>query len=337
VDFDQLLSSFRRLGGIAENVRLGTGPRGRGIFVADPGKPARLHVPERLLIPVRDLERRDGVLAVKAGSRAGDDARAFFCDYQRHFGWSDGGYSEIRLAQAQWSALPAEVVAFLRATGTLDDPERRFAAPGEDACFYQFVRARDYRYGDDSYLAPVLDLVNHAGDAPGYAIGDGIAAAGTFAGEMLVRYNIHDAWANALTYGFGERSFFAYAVGSTIALEDGRQLIVRRDAGQAQMHAGIRMPVCEITGNVLRLSHLTLGNLAAPDLPRAIFRHLLAPSLNAAQADRAFDGIAHFNRQKFVEAIRLLDRHDGPIVAMLRDAALHQLETLSAAVGARPL
>ena len=40
--FEELLAEFRALGGVAENVRLGRGRSGRGIFVVDPGNPRRV-------------------------------------------------------------------------------------------------------------------------------------------------------------------------------------------------------------------------------------------------------------------------------------------------------
>jgi hypothetical protein len=53
------------------------------------------------------------------------------------------------------------------------------------------------------------------------------------------------------------------------------------------------------------------------------------------QSDNIFDSILQFNRVKFVSLIRVLDRHQGPLIATLKDAALNQLEALASCVGAR--
>ena len=75
MDWGELLATFRELGGIADNVRLGEGPFGRGVFVCDPSKPATLHASENLLVPIDDLEIRDGQLRHKTAD-GGRRARA---------------------------------------------------------------------------------------------------------------------------------------------------------------------------------------------------------------------------------------------------------------------
>ena len=49
--FPGIRDSFLALGGIAENVRYGHGPNGRGLFAVDPERPVRLRVPRSLLFP----------------------------------------------------------------------------------------------------------------------------------------------------------------------------------------------------------------------------------------------------------------------------------------------
>src|SRR5690242_15359319 len=109
MDWDELLAEFRSLGGVFENVRVATGASGRGVFVVDPSKPALIHVPLNLLVPIGDVELRDGGLTVKAESGVGGRERAFFERYQRHFGWGAGLSEEIARLQREWFELPAEI------------------------------------------------------------------------------------------------------------------------------------------------------------------------------------------------------------------------------------
>ena len=46
----ELLSQYRALGGVADNVQLRQGPHGWGLFVVDPGQPVRVFTPAHLLI-----------------------------------------------------------------------------------------------------------------------------------------------------------------------------------------------------------------------------------------------------------------------------------------------
>ena len=54
-NWDFLLSEFRRLGGIADNVIQKKGELGRGIFSIDPCKKARIFTPVKLLVKKEDI------------------------------------------------------------------------------------------------------------------------------------------------------------------------------------------------------------------------------------------------------------------------------------------
>lgn len=194
MDWDELVGAFRELGGVAENVRLGWGPLGRGIFVCDPARPVKVHAPENLLFPVNDVEIRDGQLALKATAKVGERERLFFETYERHFGWGAGGFEECWNLQRQWSELPTDVTRYLTAMGALDDPQKRFLPPSADVCLERFVQERWFTYGGEAKLAPVVDLLNYSSYTNGFDIVNGISVAGRFTDEVVVRYNLGDAW-----------------------------------------------------------------------------------------------------------------------------------------------
>ena len=145
MQWDELIGAFRELGGVAENVRLDWGPRGRGIFVCDPAQPAKLHAPENLLFPVADIEIRNGQLVLKAASKVGERERLFFEAYERHFGWGGGGFEESWNLQKQWSELPADVTGFLTAMGGLRRSAQTLSA-AIDGALPRTIRARALVY-----------------------------------------------------------------------------------------------------------------------------------------------------------------------------------------------
>jgi hypothetical protein len=336
VDFDELLTEFRALGGVADNVRLGTGARGRGIFLVDPLKPATLHAPEALFVPVADLELRDGQLVVRAGALLGARARAFFELLQRHFGWGSGAGGEIAQSQLGWSRLPQPVVDAILRMGVSEDLDIRFAAPTAAICVDHFVRGRQFRAATGKVLVPFVDLVNYSGDAKPYVTEGGIGVAGTFEDEMLVRYNTSDTWNHAIGHGFSERAPFAYSVALDMEI-DGKHVSVGRATGKFDLKHGVVFPRVRAEGNAVDLSFALLGQTAAPDLPRAVFRRVMEPYLEPGRVDLLFDNIAYFNQMKFLQMLRTLRQHEGPIVRMLEDAAIGQLETLSCRIGSREL
>jgi hypothetical protein len=338
MDWEQLVAEFRGLGGVAENVRLGTGRFGRGIFVVDPAKPAKLHASENLLVPIDQLEIRAGHMVLTPESTLGRREREFFETYQRHFGWSAGLYEGLWQAQEAWSRLPAPVVEAIKALGALDDPDRRFLAPTAELCFKEYFATRQFTYGGRLHLVPLVELVNHYGRANRYDIdiGSGIGVSGAFADEMLVRYNLGDSWARAVVSGFTEIALLANSLVITVAI-GARHVSIGRQLNSMELRDGVMFPRAEWDGDVMRLPFLTLGYTEEHDLPRAVFRALMGPSLTTAQADEAFDSIAHFNRTKFLELLRTLRKFDGPLIDLLEEAAINQLQVLSCCVGARTL
>ncbi|HZY98552.1 MAG TPA: hypothetical protein VFE36_03180 [Candidatus Baltobacteraceae bacterium] len=337
MDWEELLAEFRSLGGVFENLRLGTGDLGRGVFVVDPAKPALLHVSRNLLFPIDDVAVCGGHLRLKPESAAGTRERAFFETYQRSFGWSAGLFDEIERQQTEWNALPIEVKRSIITMGAIGEPEKRFREPTVDVCLNQYVETRDLYFEGKAYIAPVLEIVNHSPRGRDYGSDDGLSIAGTFENEVLARYNVRDAWAVALHYGFAHRSPYAYSLAIAVDIYARKRLVIDRQAGGVRQIDGVRFPIREDDGNVVKLTNMMLGNANGMDLPRAVFRKLMKDDLTPAQADEVFDGIAFYNRGRFLDTLTALEKYEGSIVSMLRSAAVHQLHALSACVGAREL
>jgi hypothetical protein len=336
VTWDELLDFYRSLGGVAENVRLGEGAFGRGIFVIDPTRPARLFTPEAMNVPVDSVVIRDGAMTTTS-SDLGTRERAFFEAYERYFGWSAGGYDESFALQKQWHELPAEVVEAIGAisAGKTHQEQRRFLAPSVDVCRDVYLKARLFDLRKRSYVVPMIDLVNHSSDAASYGFTDGFSVSGTFASEMLVSYNTADSWGQMLSYGFASKSPYAYSLAISVNQRNGRKVSIARDITVTVTNNRMRFPTQETNGNETCLSFLLLGYKAAMDLPRTTFRKLTAGYLDVAEADRVFDGIQHYNRTHFIDLLRTLRRCDMPLARRLEEVVLDQLEALSAYVGSR--
>lgn len=83
--WDEMLAEFRALGGIAENIRLGEGALGRGLFPVDQAKPIRIHIPENLLLSVADVRFDGGVFHIAPESGVGVREKAFLESYENIF------------------------------------------------------------------------------------------------------------------------------------------------------------------------------------------------------------------------------------------------------------
>jgi hypothetical protein len=334
--WDELLDEYRALGGIAENVRLDTGPFGRGIFPIEPGKPIMLRTPPSLYVAVREIRLQDGRMTADP-DRVEARARAFFEAYEEYFGWGAGGREAMWQLQEAWHALPEDVVTSIRTLGALEKPERRFAAPSDEFCMHDFLDERTFGRGESASIVPMVDLVNHSSHVPTYTFEGGMGVHGTFDDEVLVCYNRCDAWSLAVHYGFTATSPTAYSTSIIVGLPRGEKLTIARNLDPVATTNTLRYPKVETTRDGVMLSHLTLGFATAKDLPRAIFRKMMDSRLSSSEADYVFDGIQHHNRTQFINLLRTLRKHEGPLIRTLQEAAINQLETLSAYVGARSL
>ena len=75
--WEELLDEFRALGGTADNVRLGYGEYGRGLFPVDPAKPVAVRIPDNLLVPAEDMIFTGGALRVGPKAKTGERERAW--------------------------------------------------------------------------------------------------------------------------------------------------------------------------------------------------------------------------------------------------------------------
>jgi hypothetical protein len=325
LDWDALLTEFRGLGGTAENVTLRQGSRGRGVFAVDPAKPARLFVPPNLLVRCEDTEVRDGLLAVKPSSSLGARERAFFGRYQENFSWGAGVFDELWQTQLAWNQLPQNIRDALLATWPMK--AEAFSEPSEDLCHKRYINTRMIKYRENPVFMPVVELVNHGRNAPGFDRTEGIAVGGVFADEVLATYGGDDCWGTAVNYGFCEARNYAYAVQGDLKFE-GHHIKISRAPNQAERYNGVMLPIVRLEDGTVHFSFLTLGNEKLPHLPRAVFLHV-TKNTPIKRPDKLFDLIQHYNRLLLLKFLRGSEGSAMPLVAMLRSAAFRQLETLS--------
>lgn len=332
--WDDLLAEFRALGGVADNLSLRDGPRGRGLFPADPSRPVRLRVPGNLLIPVAATELRDGQLVVAPGDvprsapaeRAiGTRERAFFATYQRHFGWGSAARDALWRDQAEWAQLPAAVKERMLAAGV---PETRFLPPSEPLCLHLFLKNRIIHHRGIRVAMPIMELVNHAGGESGYHAADDLSLTEkTYSGEVLVSYGNGDAWGCATEFGFADNTALGLSLSCTVSADNAR-IFIGRDLSRIN-DGGFPIPPVARDDNGISIPFLVLGNRDNPDAPANDFRALMERQ-GIANGNRIFNFIHRYNAGLYIDLLRHLDGAAGRIAATLRTAALHQLEAISA-------
>ena len=331
-DWDGLVEEFRALGGVLDNVRLGRGTIGRGLFPIDPGKPVRILVPENLLFRVDELEFIDRRLRVKANGSSPSREVKFFEDYQEALSWGAGGRTDCEAFLGAMAELPEPVREALT-----NDWGLRHMFRGVDAKAVQnrFLKSRMIHRNGRGVLMPLLELVNHGTNGSPFRFTGGISLTGTFTDEVLARYNYVDSFGVFLTWGFPNPEPITYSLNMNVRLR-GRHVSVARELAKNKVHGRVRIPEIRAEGDKIHFSHIMIGNKSFPKLSRGIFQHVMNER-GIDGVDEIFDNIRMLNGQKFLNLLSVLDDYESRTITGLRQMCRYQLTALMSCVGTREL
>lgn len=328
--WDDLISAFRALGGVADNVVQRDGPLGRGIFPIDGSRPVRVHVPKSLLVPEKEIEVREGGLRVRQAAHVPPAARAFFDAYHAFASWSGGGREEVVGFLDGIRSLPEPVASALRKELHLDF---LFERPSEATLRERFIKNRSITSGEATVAMPMVELINHSCDGVSYDTADGVTVSGRFDGEVLVRYNLADTYLRFVHYGFVAPERFAFSLPMGIRHQRG-EFTIRQDYDINRMHGDVPVPLTSSQGKALTLSHVLLGDRRNPYAPRAVFQQVLqrAAGIELAEAQELFDQILLANRTQFLKVLASCEEPEGAMVRQIRRMCRLQLEALSSSL-----
>jgi hypothetical protein len=329
--WNELLDEFRALGGTADNIRLGHGEFGRGIFPMDPTKPVAIHIPDNLLVSPNDMVFTNGMLRVGSSSIAGERERAWLNRYQEEFGWSGGGADEVRRTFEMAGALPAELRHALFAKYQCG---LWFEEPTDMSIQNGFFNARALTHRDEAVVIPIIELVNH-GSGSNYNTSNGVALRGTFPGEVFVQYSHMDSYDFFRSWGFATQRPSAFSVALTGNIESARLEIEALFRG---INSSERdwIPKIEKKADCIELQFLMIGNQRYPRLPKGIFYRLMRDA-GYSEFEESFDLIHHVNRLHFIDLLAILDGIELPMARTLRAMAQYQLRAMSYCFGVREI
>lgn len=326
--WNDMLDEFRALGGVANNIRLGEGPFGRGLFPIDPAQPVEIFIPSYMLIWIEDVRFENDEFRLAESASRSPRIRAFLERYEREFSWGPG-HADTEAFLRMMQDLPERLQRFLTDQLALGD----FFQPIKPAVVQNwFFRTRLLRSRNRDVIIPIVELANHGGAAR-YESLTGVSLKGTFEGEVLVRYSEpadpYDMFAN---WTFAPREEYAFSLPMGVAFGE-QQFSIGRGYDNAQMPY---LPSVTMDGGRIVLSHLLLGHKRFPRVPKGAFRKAME-STPLANVDEAFDFILMLNRQRFLDLLALLDGVELPTAAPLRRLAVNQLMALSCQYGVRDL
>jgi len=158
--WDFLLSEFRKLGGIADNVCQKEGKYGRGIFSVNPKLRKRIFTPSKLMVKKEDIYLEDNKLRIKENRKYSNELRNFFNFYQDNFSWGSGGKEKTELFEKGLSLFNSNLKKLIKQYA-LVDLEKRHKGEWNNVIKNQFLNARKVKFKNDIFIAPIWELVNH--------------------------------------------------------------------------------------------------------------------------------------------------------------------------------
>ena len=325
--WEEMLAEFRALGGIADNVRLGYGRYGRGLFPIDPSRPVAIRIPPSLLVRVEYLTFENGVLRVSPTSSLSLRGRTFLEQYEREFSWGAEGRLEIERFLETMQSVPDHLRELLIGKFHLG----KFYKPVTPELLQTlFIDSRSIQSGGHRVVMPIIELANH-GPLAGYATERGVSLGGTFADEVLVQYSgTVDAYGMFRNWMFAAEEPLAFSIGMMIEAEGKYIQIDRKFEGEPSPW----VPQATFDGTLVSLDYLLLGNRNFPRVPKGAFYRAMS-AVGVTVSDETYELIQHANRRNFLELIGALEGIESPAMPLLRKLAHSQLTSLSYHYGLR--
>ena len=159
-EWENLVTEFRKLGGIADNVYQKEGENGRGIFPVDPTISSRIFTPSNLLISPNDIYLEEHKIKIRENSRHSKEISEFFNSYQENLSWGRGGKEAHESFEKGLSLFPYKLKKLIK-DNILVDIEKRHKSNWNDIILRQFLSARLFSFRNKSFIVPFLELVNH--------------------------------------------------------------------------------------------------------------------------------------------------------------------------------
>ena len=316
-NWDFLLSEFRRLGGIADNVFQKEGEYGRGIFSVDPSLKARIFTPSKLLVKKDDIYLEDNKLRIKKDKEYNEEIRDFFNFYQDNFSWGSGGKETTELLEKGLSLFNSNLKELIKKYA-LVDLEERHKGKWDNVIKKQFLNARGVEFRNSSVIAPIWDLVNHKVRSLPFIINkEGISTPNYPAlnGELRHSYNNISPLNRFFYYGFFSEETIVFSIHFSINIEDlGIHLSCK---GRSLKDDSMKI---ERSSNKIILEGLPIADVNHPRLPYDYFDEIIKRIGDINISQDLLLKIFQFNisiRKKIIYESHLVDNEVSKLLTKL--------------------
>ncbi len=323
--WEKTIDRFRALGGIVENVQLGEGIYGRGLFPIDPKCPIKMEVPKHLLVPAEWLQIDEQEnLILSDDCNWDNEAKAFYLDYQRDYGIAGSLMQEMLQVQTDLFDLPESVKNMLIGYGV---SASFFQKPSRKASLEIYKNSRRILFNDQLVLMPLVELVNHDEQSKKtFEYLPNIGIYGNFNDEILLHYGM--AGDAALMFqGYRFSTPKPYSFSGALSINLGSKVIeISRFVTLFKTVENTNIPSLKVEGDTIHLSCLVVGSINDKSSPKKVFTKLMqSVGMPAHIASNVFDGIVNQNQNFFFRLLEELKPFEGAVVESMRSMARNQL------------
>ncbi len=313
-NWDFLISEFRRLGGIADNVIQKEGEYGRGIFSIDKSLPSRIFTPSKLLVKKNDICIEGDRLRIKKDKEYNLEIRDFFNFYQDNFSWGSSGKETTVLFETGLSLFNANLRALIKKYA-LVDLEERHKGKWNHVIKDQFLNARAFKFKNSSVVVPILELVNHkVRSLPFIATEQGISTPNyrSVNGELMHSYGDRSALNRFFYQGFFSEESIVFSVPFSIHLTKiGINIFCK---GMVLQNDSMKMHRFD---NKIILDGLPIADANHPRLPHNYFGEILRKIDYSDNSQKVLTKIFQLNievREKIIHESHLLNNEVSKIL-----------------------
>ncbi len=325
-NWDFLLSEFRRLGGIADNVCQKEGEYGRGIFSVDPSLKARIFTPSKLLVKKDDIYLEDNKLRIKKDKEYNQEIRDFFTFYQDNFSWGSGGKETTELFEKGLNLFNSNLKELIKKYA-LVDLEERHKGTWDNVIKNQFLNARGVKFRNSSVIAPVWELVNHKVRSFPFILNkEGLSTPNYPAsnGEMRFSYSNISPSKRFFSYGFYSEETIIFSIPFSINIEDLDINICCKGMGLNNDSMKI-----ERSGNKIIFEGLPIADVNHPRLPYDYFDEIIRKIGNSNIPQDLLLKIFQYNisiRKKILDESQLIENE---VLKILTKLMLYEINLIS--------
>ena len=270
--WDFLISEFRRLGGIADNICQKEGEYGRGIFPVNPNLKAKIFTPSKLLVKRDDIYLENNKLRIKKDRNYNKEVINFFNFYQDNFSWESGGRESTELFEKGLSLFNSNLKKLIKKYALIDIDLRHKGA-WDNVIKDQFLNARVVKFRGTSVIAPIWDFVNHEARSLDFIINrDGISTPNYPALDYEIKHAYRDMSSlNCFfSYGFFSEESIVFSIPLSINIKNlGINIYCK---GWSLKDDSMKI---ERSGNQIILEGIPIADANHPRLPYDYFNEII--------------------------------------------------------------